>query len=113
VFLRRKQTNVHIQNIKFQICDTQYTLKFKIQTKLSVLNLCEEEVFMCYVCVQELVVVVTVVTAGRSDPKFHQPLIVDGVGKSTRASFAILNKGCLFRVGLFIILRVVVVPWIH
>jgi hypothetical protein len=47
------------------------------------------------------------------DPKFHHPLIVDGVGKSTRASFAILNKGCLFRVGLFIILCVVVVPWIH
>jgi len=48
-----------------------------------------------------------------NDPKFHQPLIVDGVGKSTRKSFAILNKGCLFRVGLFIILCVVVVPWIH
>ena len=44
------------------------------------------------------------------DPKFHQPLIVDGVGKSTRASFAILNKGCLFRVGVFIILSVLVVP---
>jgi hypothetical protein len=27
------------------------------------------------------------------DPNFHQPLIVDGVGKSTRASFAILNRG--------------------
>ena len=48
-----------------------------------------------------------------SDPKFHQPLIVDGVGKSTRASFVILNKGCLFRVGLFIILCVVMAPWIH
>jgi hypothetical protein len=36
-----------------------------------------------------------------SDPKFHQALIVDGVGRSTRASFAILNKGCLFRMGLF------------
>ena len=47
------------------------------------------------------------------DPKFHQPLIVDGVGKSTRASFAILNKECLFRVGLFIILCVVMAPWIH
>jgi len=46
----------------------------------------------------------------RSDPKFHHPLIVDGVGKSTRALFAILNKGCLFRVGLFIILCVVKVP---
>jgi len=46
----------------------------------------------------------------RRDPKFHQPLIVDGVGKSTGASFAILNKGCSFRVGLFIILCVVAVP---
>ena len=45
-----------------------------------------------------------------SDPQFHQPLIVDGVGKSTGASFAILNKGCLFHVGLFIILCVIVVP---
>ena len=29
------------------------------------------------------------------------------------SSFVILKKGCLFRVGLFIILRVVVAPWIH
>jgi len=48
-----------------------------------------------------------------SDPKFHQPLIVDGVGRSTRASFAILNKGCLFRAGLFIILCVEEVPWLR
>ena len=48
-----------------------------------------------------------------NDPKFHQPLIVDGVGRSTSALFAILNRGCLFRVGLFIILRVVAVPLIH
>jgi hypothetical protein len=47
-----------------------------------------------------------------SDPKFHQPLIVEGVGKSTRASFAILNRGCLFRMGLFIILYVVRAPLI-
>ena len=32
----------------------------------------------------------------RIDPKFHHLLIVDGVGRSTRASFAILNKGCFF-----------------
>jgi len=44
-----------------------------------------------------------------NDPKFHQPVIVDGVGNSTRALFGILNKECLFRVGLFIILCVVVV----
>ena len=44
----------------------------------------------------------------RSDPKFHQPLI--GVGKYTKASLTILNKGCLFRMGLFIILCVVTVP---
>jgi type IV secretory pathway VirB6-like protein len=48
-----------------------------------------------------------------SAPKFHQSLIVDSVGKSTRALFAVLNKGCLFRVGLFIILCFVVAPWIH
>ena len=48
-----------------------------------------------------------------SDLKFHHPLIVDGVGKSTKALFAILNKGCLFHVGLFIILCVIKVPWIH
>ena len=48
-----------------------------------------------------------------SDPKFHQPPIVDGVDKSTRALCAILNKGCLFHVGLFIILCVIVAPWIH
>jgi len=47
----------------------------------------------------------------RSDPKFH--LIVDGFGKCTGESFAILNKGCLFRVGLFFILCVVVVPSIR
>ena len=29
-----------------------------------------------------------------SDPKFYQPLIVDGVGRSTRALFEILNRGC-------------------
>jgi len=49
----------------------------------------------------------------KSDPKIHQPLIVDGVGRSTKASFAILNKGCLFRVGLLIILCVVVAPLIR
>lgn len=48
-----------------------------------------------------------------SDPKFHHPLIVDGVGRSTSALFAILNRGCLFRMGLFISLNVVVVPLIH
>jgi len=45
----------------------------------------------------------------RSDAKSHQPLIVDDVGKSIGASFAILNRGCLFSAGLFIILCVVVV----
>jgi len=48
-----------------------------------------------------------------NDPKFHQPLIVEGVGRSTSALFAILNRGCLFRVGLFIILYVVAVPFIR
>jgi hypothetical protein len=48
-----------------------------------------------------------------SDPKFHHPLIVDGVGRSTKASFAILNRGCLFRADLFIILSDVMVPLIR
>jgi len=43
-----------------------------------------------------------------SDPMFH--LIFLGVVKSTRASFAILYKGCLFRVGFFVILCVAVAP---
>jgi len=49
----------------------------------------------------------------RSEPKFHHPVLVDGVGKSIKALFAILNRGRLFLVGLFIILCVVKVPWIH
>jgi hypothetical protein len=42
-----------------------------------------------------------------SDPEFH-PRIVDGAGRCARASFAILIKECLFRVGLFNGLCVVV-----
>lgn len=48
-----------------------------------------------------------------SDPKFHHALIVDGVGRSTSALFAIFSSGCLFRMGLFINLFVVVVPLIR
>lgn len=48
-----------------------------------------------------------------SDPKFHHPLMVEGVGRSTSALFAILNKGCFLRMGLFISLCVVMVPLIH
>jgi len=48
-----------------------------------------------------------------SDAKFHHPLTADGAGKSTRALFAILIKGYLFRVCLFIILCVVAVTWIR
>ena len=44
-----------------------------------------------------------------NDQTFHRPLIVDGFGKSTRVLFVVLNKECLFRTGLFIILCVVVV----
>jgi hypothetical protein len=44
-----------------------------------------------------------------SDLKFHHPLIVDGVDRSTRALFAILNSGCSCRLGLC----VVVVLLIH
>jgi hypothetical protein len=35
-------------------------------------------------------------------PKFYHPLTVDGVGRSTKALSAIMIRGCLFRVGLFI-----------
>lgn len=48
-----------------------------------------------------------------SDPKFHHHLIVDGVGRSTGVLFAILIKGCLFRLGLFLSLCVAVVPLIR
>jgi hypothetical protein len=39
-----------------------------------------------------------------NDPKFHHPLIVDGVGRSTNASFASLNRRCLCRMGFAICL---------
>ena len=67
----------------------------------------EQELFYIYICP---VTICANKQIPKSDPKFHKPLIVDGVGKSIRASFAILNKGCLFRVGMFIILCVVVAP---
>jgi hypothetical protein len=38
-----------------------------------------------------------------NDPKFHHALIFAGDGKSTSALFAILKRGWLFRMGLFII----------
>ena len=47
-----------------------------------------------------------------SDPKFHHLLIVDGAGWYTRALFAILSNGCLFRMGLFTNLYVLVAPLI-
>jgi hypothetical protein len=47
------------------------------------------------------------------DPKFHHPLIVESVGRSTGASFASLNSGCLCRMGLFIHVFVVVGLLIH
>jgi hypothetical protein len=37
-----------------------------------------------------------------SEPKFHHPVLVDGVGKSTRAWLAIFTRWCLFCMGLFI-----------
>ena len=33
----------------------------------------------------------------RSDPKFHQTEILEGAGRSARASFAIFSKRCVFR----------------
>lgn len=38
----------------------------------------------------------------RSEPKFHQDEILAGAGKSTNALLAILKRGCLTRIGLFI-----------
>jgi hypothetical protein len=37
-----------------------------------------------------------------NDPKFHQLEIFEGAGRSIKALFIILNKGCIFRIGLFI-----------
>jgi hypothetical protein len=48
-----------------------------------------------------------------SDPKFNHPLSVDDVDRSTRASFAVLNRGCLGRMSLFISLCAVVVLLIY
>lgn len=33
----------------------------------------------------------------RREPKFHQTEILEGAGRSTTASFAILSRGCVFR----------------
>lgn len=33
----------------------------------------------------------------RRDPKFHHAEMLDGVGRSTSASLAILMRGCVFR----------------
>lgn len=33
----------------------------------------------------------------RSDPKFHQTEMLEGAGRSTRASFAIFSRGCDLR----------------
>ena len=33
----------------------------------------------------------------RSEPKFHQTEMLEGAGRSARASFAIFNRGCVFR----------------
>jgi len=37
----KDETNVHIQNTKFKVSDSQYILKFKVKIKLFVLNLSE------------------------------------------------------------------------
>ena len=37
-----------------------------------------------------------------SYPKFHHPLTIGGVGRSTKALSAILTRGCHFRGGGFI-----------
>lgn len=33
----------------------------------------------------------------KSEPKFHQEEILDGVGRSASESLMILNRGCVFR----------------
>lgn len=33
----------------------------------------------------------------KREPKFHQIEMLEGVGRSTRASFAIFRSGCVFR----------------
>ena len=33
----------------------------------------------------------------RSEPKFHQTEMLEGAGRSARASFAIFSRGCVFR----------------
>lgn len=33
----------------------------------------------------------------RREPKFHQAEMLEGAGRSTRASFAILSRGWVFR----------------
>ena len=33
----------------------------------------------------------------RSEPKFHQTEMLEGAGRSTRASFAIFSRGCVLR----------------
>jgi hypothetical protein len=44
----------------------------------------------------------TIKQSPSKDPKFHQAEILEGAGRSTKALFIILNKGCLNRIGLFI-----------
>ena len=44
----------------------------------------------------------------RREPKFHSVEILAGVGRSTKAPFAILNSGWVFRMGVVIGFRRVV-----
>ena len=47
----------------------------------------------------------------RSEPKFHQTEILEGAGRSARASFAIFNSGCVFRRLVITILVVWLQRW--
>ena len=38
----------------------------------------------------------------KREPKFHKVEMLAGVGRSTKAPFAILNRGCVFRMGVVI-----------
>ena len=47
----------------------------------------------------------------RSEPKFHQTEILEGAGRSARASLAIFNSGCVFRRLVIIVLVVGSQQW--
>lgn len=49
----------------------------------------------------------------RSEPKFHQTEILEGAGRSARASLAIFNNGCVFRRLVIIVLSTGSQQWFY